>query len=270
MLSNFTDIFKSEQVSGISSFIIYLFLIVILGQAFTYIVQVANETIENIIVFVKLFVPTYFVAVGTSTGVTTASVYYEIILVITYFVESFFMNALIPMICTYMIIGLLNGLLLEERLVLFLELLKKGINLTLKIFLGAVTGISLIQSALSPVIDSLRNSTVKKALSAIPGIGSIAEGAAELVLGSAILLKNSLGILMLILLIYLCLVPILKIAIIAITMKLGAAFVGMLGDKRVTDCTNLVGDAGVLLLRTIFSSLAVFIIVIAVITKTTG
>lgn len=58
-------------------------------------------------------------------------------------------------------------------------------------FLGVVTGISLFQSLITPVVDSLKNSAVEKAVSVLPGIGNAADGVLELALGSAVVIRNS-------------------------------------------------------------------------------
>ena len=58
-----------------------------------------------------------------------------------------------------------------------------------------VTGISLFQSLITPVVDSLKNSAVEKAVSVLPGIGNAADGVLELALGSAVVIRNSVGVL---------------------------------------------------------------------------
>ena len=75
---------------------------------------------------------------------------------------------------------------------------------------------------------------------------------------------------MLLLLLAICLIPLLKLFVIACMMKGSAALVGIISDKRITGCTDRVGDGSFLLFRTTFTAVALFIITIAIVAYTTG
>lgn len=270
LFSSFSDVFKNHQIADISFYFLYLLLITVLLRSFLAAADIASETVENIVLFIRMFIPTYFMAVGAAAGATTAVVYYQFMLLLSYGVEKLVLSFLIPLIYSYALLAVMNGIWAEERLTLLLEFLKKGIIVGLKLAMGAVTGLSLFQSMISPVIDSLRTSALKKAVSVIPGVGNLAEGVTEMVIGSAVLIKNSVGILMLLLLLAICLVPLVKLLLIACMMKGSAALAGIVSNKRITGCANQVGDGGLLLLRAAFTAVALFIIMIAVVAYTSG
>lgn len=270
LFSNFSDLFKSHQIADISFYFLYLLLMAVLMKSFLAAADIASGAVENIVLFIKMFIPTYFMAIGAATGAATAAVYYQFTLFLVYGVEKLLLCIMIPLIYGYVLLALMNGIWAEERLTLLLEFLKKGIGIGLKVAMGTITGLSLFQSMITPVIDSLKTSAVKKAISAIPGIGNLAEGMTEMIIGSAILIKNSIGVLMLLLLIVICMIPLLKLLIIACMMKGSAALVGIVSDKRITGCTDRVGDGSFLLFRTAFTSVALFIITIAIAAYTTG
>lgn len=56
--------------------------------------------------------------------------------------------------------------------------------------LTCITGIGLLQSMVTPVLEQLKLNVAGKALSAIPGLGGLAEGTAQLLIGSAVLVKT--------------------------------------------------------------------------------
>ena len=268
VFSGFSDLFAGQQISQAGFYFLYLFLMVLATKAFSFVSKITLEAVENIVLFIKMFIPTYFVAVGTAQGSATAVYYYQLMLMTAYLVESFLKNALIPLICSYVLLALLNGIWVEEKLSLLLDFLKKGIVMALKISMGAVTGLSLVQAVILPVADKLKISALRKAVAAIPGIGGAAEGVAELVLGAAVLIKNSMGILLLILLMAACLTPVIQILVITLTMKLGAAVTGIVSDKRISGCVDRVGEGCFLLLRCVLTAMALFLIVIAVVAYT--
>ncbi len=270
LFSNFSDMFKSHQIADIGFYFLYLLLMAVLMKSFLAAAGIASEAVENIVLFIKMFIPTYFMAIGAATGAATAAAYYQFTLFLVYGVEKLLLCIMMPLIYSYVLMALMNGIWAEERLTLMLEFLKKGIVLGLKVAMGTITGLSLFQSMITPVIDSLRTTAVKKAVSAIPGIGNLAEGVTEMLIGSAVLIKNSIGILMLLLLLAICLIPLAKLFVIACIMKGSAALVGIVSDKRITGCTDRVGDGSLLLFRTTFTSVALFIITIAIVAYTTG
>lgn len=270
LFSNFSDVFQNHQIADISFYFLYLLLMSVLMKAFLMAADIAGRMIENIVLFIKMFIPTYFIAVGAATGATTGMAYYQLTLVLAYGMEKVIFSFFIPLIYGYVLLALMNGIWAEERLALLLEFLKKGIGAGLKVAMGALTSLSLLQSMIAPVLDSLKASTMKKAIGAIPGIGNLAEGVAEMVIGSAVLIKNSIGIWMMLLLITICLIPLTKLLAIACMMKGSAALVGIVSDKRISGCTDRVGDGSLLLFKAAFTAAALFMIIIAVAAYTTG
>ncbi len=265
LFSNFADIFSGQQISQVGFYFLYLFLMAVLTKTFVAASEIAVAAMENTVLFVKLFIPTWFLAVGTSVGSTTAVFYYQVMLVVAYLVESFLLHGLVPFIYSYVILALLNGIWAEERLSLLLDFMKKGILFAQKTAIGIIMGLSLVQSVIVPVLDGLKISAFRKALSAIPGIGGAAEGVTELVMGAAVLIKNSMGILFLLVLLVMCALPICKLFFAGALMKLGAALSGIVSDKRISGCADKVGEGCFLLLRCLFTSVALFIIVIGVV-----
>lgn len=264
----FSDLFPGGQIAQAGFYFLYLFLMVTLTRVFLFVSGIARETVGSVVLFIKLFIPTYFVAVGAAQGAAAALYYYQLMLALAYLVESFLNVVLLPFIYCYVLLALLNGLWVEEKLTLLLDFIEKVIVLALKVSMGAVTGLSLVQAVIVPAASRLKFSAMRKAVSAIPGIGGVADGVTELMLGSAALIKNSMGVLLMAVLLGACLVPVLKILVITGTIKLGAAITGIVSDKRISSCADRVGKGCLLLLRCVCTATALFIIVVAVVSYT--
>ena len=80
------------------------------------------------------------------------------------------------------------------------ELLDVAVNWGLKTLLGAIVGLQIVRNMVSPVMDAMKRSAVGKAASAIPGIGNAVTAVTELVLTSAVMVRNSFGAVIVILL----------------------------------------------------------------------
>lgn len=265
LFSNFADVFSGRQVSRIGFYFMYLFLISVLLQAFASSAKIAVLSMENAVLFVKLFIPTYFMTVGACGGSMTAVFYYQLMLVAAYLIESFLLHGLLPFVYSYVLLALLNGIWSEERLTLLLDLIKKGITLVQKTLFGVITSLSLVQSVIVPALDGLKITAFKKTLAAIPGAGGVASGMSELMLGSAVLIKNSMGVLFLLLLLFVCIVPLCKLFLVGSFMKCGAALTGIVSDKKISGCVDRVGEGCFLLVKCLLTSVALFMIVIGVV-----
>ncbi len=270
LLIHFVEVFDKHQIADLSFYFIYLLIGMILLQCFSGVLGTARDTVENIVVFVKLMVPTFLLAVGVANGPVTVSAGYQLLLLLIYGTEKVLLGVVLPLIYSYCLLTMINGIWVEEKLALLTELLEKVIGWILKASLWVVTGIGFFQSLITPVLDSVKTSAVEKALSALPGIGNAADGILELAVGSAVVIRNSIGVLLLLLLLAGCAVPLLEILVTAILMKGAAAFLGIVSDKRVTNCTDHMGNAGMLLFRTVGTAMLLFLITLALLAIGSG
>lgn len=264
LMTHFVEIFDRRQVADLGFYFMYLLFMTILLRCFSQAADIAGQTVENILLFVKLLVPTYLLTVGVSAGAVTAGAAHQLLLFVVYGVEYILKAALLPLCYSFCMLSVVNGIWVEEKLNFLIDFLGRAIGWILKGALGAVTGIGMFQRLIAPVVDSARNSVLQRLISAIPGVGTAAGGVTELVLGSAAVIRNSVGVVLLLLLVFLCAVPVVKIAIIGGLLKCAAAFMGIVSDRRITSCANRVGDASLLLLRTTGTAVLLFVIAIAV------
>lgn len=269
LMTHFVEIFDRHQVADISFYFMYLLFTVVLLRCFYQAAATAADAMENVILFIRLMIPAYLISVGISTGSVTAGASYQMMLLIIYSIQNLLSAGLMPLIYSMCMLVVINGIWVEEKLTLVIDLLEKGIGWALKGTLGVVAGLSIFQALITPVVDSVRTSALQKIVAAIPGVGNAADGVVEMVLSSAVMVKNSVGVVLLLLFLVMCTTPLLKIAVIAGLLKCSAAFMGIVCDKRITTCANRTGDAGMLLLRTTGTAMLLLLISIAVITAST-
>lgn len=270
LFSNFGHIFKNHQIVDISFYFIYMLFMLLLLVSFQSAMEIAVTMLENTILFMKLLIPTFFTVISFTSATMTAVIFHQFMFVIITLVESVLVTILIPATSIYIFLSLVNGLGEEDRFASMIELIHRGIEGILKVMIAAIGGMGFFQSMITPVMDSVKTATVQKAISAIPGVGRVADSISEVVLGSTILIKNSVGVVFVILLLTLCAAPLIRIFMLAMIMKLSAALIGIVTDKRMTNCANQVGDGTFLILRIAMTAVALIIITIAIILSTTN
>ena len=204
-----------------------------------------------------------------ASGSSSSLIFYNIVLFLIYVAETLILRFLLPLVNIYIMVQVMNYLAGEEYLSQFAELLKKLISWILKTLVTCVIGINVIQGMLAPAIDALKRSALTKTAEAIPGIGNAIGGVTDVVLGTAVLIKNGIGMAGAAVLIAICAVPILQMAVMTLLYKLAAALVQPVSDKRITGCIGSVSEGYELLVKVIFSTGVLFLITIAVVTAST-
>lgn len=267
---NFMRSFDNRQIADIAHYLSYMLMLIILLHVFAGVLETTSGVVEKIRLFVKIGMPAYFLAVGSASGSVTALGYYQLGLILLGAAEFLLSGILLKAADVYMILIVLNGVWEEEKLEMLMELIRKGIRFTLKGMLTCVTGMGILQSMVAPVLDQLKRGTAERAVSMIPGLGDLAEGTTKLLIGSAVLVKNSIGVFAFLLLLFLCIVPFFHIFSYGIMLKASAALMGILTDKRMSACVDRTGDAVLLLLQIAAAAAGGFLIMIAIITFTAG
>lgn len=266
----FSDIFQTRQVSQISFYMIYLLVMGICLASF----QAASEWMANgvhtLTGFMKVLYPVYFAAVTVAKGSISSLAFYHLAIILIVVIEELLLHLVVPGIHMYVIIRVMNSLQSEDYLSKFAELLETAIGWGLKTLMGGMIGLNVIQGMLGPAIDTVKRSAVTRGMEMVPGVGDLLGGTAEVALGTAVLIKNSIGIVGMFLCLVLCLAPLLQLAVITLGYKLAAALVQPVSDKRIIECISGVGEGCKMLMNCIFVIGILFLVTVAIVSYTTG
>ncbi len=167
-------------------------------------------------------------------------------------------------------LGVVESIWGEERFKALMELIKKGMQWVLKMMVVVMSGSSILQVIITPVVDKTNNAVIQKTAGAIPGIGDIVESVSSVTLASAIAVKNSLGVLILVVLVLLILAPIIKAFMILIIIKVSGALGSICGERQMMKCVEYISEAGFMLLRILITVTTLFFVTIAAVTNATS
>lgn len=270
LFANLSGVLKSQQISEIGFYVLYMLLISISLHSFQIVIDSATAGIENLLVFMKALGPVYFLAVALTSGSGTSIAFYQMVLFFIYMIELLVVNFLIPLLHIYMVVKILDHISSESYLSKFAELIEWGIAWTSKTLLAAVVGLNVIQGLIAPAVDSLKRGILQKGVETLPGIGDAIGGATEVLLGTAVLMKNGIGAAGAIICILICAVPVLQIFGITFLYKVAAALIQPISDPRIVGCVSAVGDGSRLLLKLVCMTGLLFLITIAIVAATTS
>lgn len=220
---------------------------------------------ERLTSFMKVLYPVYFVALTVAKGSFTSMGFYHLTLFLVLIAEVFVLKVILPMIHIYVVTRILNSMQKENYLSKLAELLEMVISWMLKTMIGFMIGLNVIQGLIAPTADSVKRNIVTKGVEAIPAIGDALGGTTEVILGTAVLIKNSIGVFGAVICCILCLVPLCQIGFITIAYKVTAAAVQPVSDERIVECISGIGEGCRLLVRTVFSCGVMFLLTIAIV-----
>ena len=264
VFSNFSGVFQSRQISEISFYLLYLLLVALCLNSFQAVLDWVGEGVEALTTFMGAFCPVYFLAVAVAKGSVTAVAFYNLVLFLIYLAQMVIAGFLLPVIHIYFIVQVLNFLSREDYLSKLAGVLHMGVAWALKTVLACVVGLNVIQGLISPAVDSVKRSVLTRGVEAIPGVGDAIGGVTEVALGTAVLVKNGIGVTGAVICVALCVVPLVQIGCIALLYKLAAALIQPVSDQRVAGCIESVGDGCRLLMRVVFTTGLLFLLTIVV------
>lgn len=270
IFSNFSGIFGSGHVSETGFYVVYLLTMAFLAASFFASVTIADSVTGEILEFMRVLLPAYFMAVTMAGGALTSSAVCGFTFGAIGVVQAVFSGVLLPLMRVYMMLVLAGNLYREDMISKMTELLRQAVLWTVKTMFGVVVGFHVIQGMVLPQADALKNASAMRLAQMIPGLGAGAGAVSQIVMGSGILIKNTAGAAAVIVLILMAAVPMVKLLVLMLLYYMAAAVMQPVCDKRLVSCMTEVAAGHGILLKMVGCSLALFAVTIAVLCVSTN
>lgn len=264
--TNFIRVFENSQIADISFYMMYLLIGTLLIGAFAEMQSLTVSTLKSLFQFVTLLLPAYVVTIVFSAGSVSALGFYELTLLSVHILQLLFIKMVLPLIQIYVVFLFFNQLTREDLFSQASEFLKTLLEWILKTTTAILVGLQTIQCLVAPAVDTLKNSTAHRIVKALPGVGGLMDSAAETIAGSAMVIKNAVGVAGMIVVLLICLLPFLKLGLSVLLFRLLCAMLQPISEKRMVDCIRSFSDGVMLLMKTMLAGLAVFLVSLAMIT----
>lgn len=265
LLSRFSEAFSKNGTGETGFYVTYLLLTSLLLGAFLSTKELGEELIRHMLQFMQVLIPVFFVAVAYAGGSVTALAFYQMVLLVIAAVQWLFLAILLPLIQVYVCLQLVNSLSREDFLSKAAELLETILEWSMRTLLGVVIGIHMIQGLVLPMVDSVKSAALRRAVSAIPWVGKGGEAVAQVLLGSGALIKNAIGMAALVILVLICIIPVVKLGLIALLYQAAAAMLQPAADARLVESILAVSSGTRLVMRLVIHTLVLFMLTLAII-----
>lgn len=270
VFSNFSNVFTGSQISETGFFVTYLLLFTYLVASFFTSITIAGSVVNQILGFMKALMPAYFLAAAFAGGSVSAVASYEFTLFAITVAQTITASVLLPMVKVYALLVMAGHIAKEDILSKLTDLLNDVITWSLKTMVGIVLGFHLIQGLVLPYVDSMKTGAVQKLIGIIPGVGQGASAVTQMVIGSGVLVKNTMGAAGVVVLVIITLIPMLKLVILMILYQCVAAVLQPVCDKRIVSCISDMARGHKILLSIAASAIVLFVVTVAVVCASTN
>lgn len=243
ILKSISESLQNDGITKLIYYAQYIMIVTIIMTNFSGIVTLVQDTTNNLVAFMQMLVPLLIVLMTYTGSITTSTVLEPIILFLVNFVGNMIQTMIIPLVLVFTSLVIISKISEQVQVDKLAKFLKSGIVWFLGIVLTIFVGVVSLEGTLSSSVDGITAKTTKAVVSsAIPVVGKILGEAVDTVLGCGIVLKNAVGIIGVIIIIGICIMPIIKLAILTISYKLVAVATQAIADSKITGLLDEIGD----------------------------
>ena len=261
ILKSISESLENDGIAKLIYYVQYILIVTIIMSNFSDIVELVQDTTSNLVGFMNMLVPLLISLMLYTGSITTSTLIEPIILFMINFIGNLIQNVIIPFVLILTSLVIISKISDRVQIDKLSKFLKSGIIWFLGIILTIFVGVVSLESTISSSVDGITAKTAKTVVSsAIPVVGKILGDAVDTVLGCGIILKNAVGLVGVVVVIGICIMPILKLAVLSIFYKLLATLVQPVADGKIVNLLEQIGDIFKILLGAL-SAISVMLII---------
>lgn len=240
-------------------------------KCFTVTLSYGTEVIHAMGGFITKLSPLLSVTILSCGCVSSAAAFHPVLSAAVYIITIIVEKCLIPLITFGAVLAIAGNVSDKIQLTGFCRVVKSAARWIMAAVITLFTGISAIYGFSAPAIDALGARTVKFAVgSLVPVVGGFLSDTLETVISGTQLMKNAVGVSGIVAVSAICAIPVLKIGVMQLMLKLTAAVVEPLTDKRVSAMLWEISETVTTIFGMVIMVAVLFIINISIILAVTS
>lgn len=266
-----TDSMGSCEADSAGFFACFSAMTVAALEVFTQVVGYGSEVIHDMCEFITKLEPVFIGLLVSAGAVTQAAAFQPVITASVYVVGVVVDNCILPLTYFSAMLAIVNNLSARIELGTLCKLIQSISKWILVGVLTVFSGILTFYGITTASLNTVATKGVKFAVgSLVPVVGSLLSDTVDTVLSGAGLLKNAAGTAGMITIIVILFVPVVKIWVMMMLLKLCAGFVEPFSHKRVTGMLLSMSEAITGIFAMVITSAVLFLISLGIIISATG
>lgn len=248
VLRNLTDSFENKSVGELGFYVCYMLLIIVIFSSFRITVAIIEDMIISVTQIIRAAVPGIMGLILMSGNVTGAYVFNSLFIFAINVINVLIRDLFVPLIVFIATIQIVNYLTENEILSNLCNLMKSIISWGIKSIAIIFISILTLQRISAPILNTLALRTARLTINVVPVVGDILSGAVDSVLYLAQATKSGVIVAVIITVIYICIIPTIKLVAFIFLYKFTAALIQPICDKRIVKCIDTIGSYSAIML----------------------
>lgn len=254
ILKSISESLENDNISKLIYYVQYIAIVTVIMSNFSDIINLVKETTSNLVGFMNTLIPVLISLMLYTGSIATTSILEPIILFMINFIGNLIQSILIPIILIITSISIISKISDKVQIEKISKFLKSSTTWFLGLILTVFVGVVSLEGTLSSTVDGITAKTAKSIVSsAVPVVGKILGDVVDSVLGCGVILKNAVGFLGVIIIIGICILPILKLAVLTFSYKLISSVSEVIADAKIVKLLDEVADIFKILLAILVS-----------------
>ncbi|MEG0371594.1 MAG: stage III sporulation protein AE, partial [Clostridium sp.] len=220
ILQNIQSAFNEIAIGKIAHYACFCTIIIIIVKSFMLVYTLASSTIDKMMDFTCILIPPLMMLIAATGGLVSAATLDPIMMLVISVFSTVIKGFILPCTACVVALNIVNSLSDEPKVQKLADLIKQislwALGLIMTIFITVIT----IRSSTAATLDAVTLKTTKFFVdNFIPLVGKSLSDAITTVVGYSIILKDAISVIGLIIMIFICLFPLVKIIIISLIYK---------------------------------------------------
>ncbi|MBP1999433.1 stage III sporulation protein AE [Paenibacillus shirakamiensis] len=244
ILETLQTAFERGNVSKVAYSICYMVIIILAINSFHVAISYASDAITGMIDFMMAMVPLLFTLLASMGNIVTVSVTHPLVVFMIHTVGTLVRTVIFPLLFFSAILHIVSSLSDKYRLTQLANLLRTISMSLLGILLTVFLGVISVKGMTGSVADGVTLRAAKYLTgNFVPVVGKVFADATDTVISASLLVKNAVGLVGVIIILFLCAFPAIKILTLALIYNLSAAIMQPLGDSPIVACLETIGKS---------------------------
>ncbi|MNZ54682.1 Stage III sporulation protein AE precursor [compost metagenome] len=244
ILETLQTAFERKQVSKVAYSICYMVILILAINSFHVAVGYATDAITAMIDFMMAMVPLLFTLLASMGNVVTVSVTHPLVVFMVHTVGTVIHTIVFPLLFFSAVLHIVSSLSEKYKLTQLADLLRTVSMALLGVLLTVFLGVISVKGVAGSVTDGVTLRAAKYLTgNFVPVVGKMFADATDTVISASLLVKNSIGLVGVIILLFLCAFPAIKILTLGLIYNLASAVMQPLGDTPIVKCLETIGKS---------------------------
>lgn len=266
LLTNFSNTFGNKTVSSLGTMVCSIVIIALCIGNFEQTYEYCQEAMNTMTVSMEILLPIMIPLLISMGGISSGSILNPVIISAVTGFNFIIQHIILPLVFLSAIFVLINSITEKDYVKKLSVFLRKGSIFFTGLLITIFTGITAIQGIVTKSADGILINTARFSIdNFVPIVGGFAADSLEMVISCIGLIKNSIGIIGIIIILSMLVIPVIKMLSIAVVYKIIAIATEPIATKNISDSLGEIGNSAITMTVVLSMGAMMFLIFITII-----